>query len=209
MQKSDNPVIQEIFDKLALLEFNKQIEPLKATLHGGNKLFIERINGSSKYLSHLRKVIYDVKFENCYYHDGKVPEGCFAIGNEILRIEEQTGVGIQFPEDSNPELFLEILNRPNPKPVGMRFFLDGTLYMQNVPFLRSNTIRDEILIARHKGTMIFDVLKVIDPSGNVTEFHASSAVQKRMGKVRETAHNQMIVNRVMMIAPEEVVYDKL
>lgn len=198
MQKSDNPVIQEIMDKLALLDFHKQIEHLNATLPGGNKLFMERINGSSKYLSHLRKVIYDVRFENCYYHNGKVPENCFAIGNEILRIEDEACVGIVIPYF--PEKFLEILNRPQPASQGMRFYLDGVLYMKNVPFLKSDRIRDEILHHRHGGTLIYDILKVIDPSGNTTEFHASPTVAKRMSIAREAARQKMMIN-------PEAVYD--
>jgi hypothetical protein len=199
MQKSDNPVIQEILDKLALLDYHKQIEPMKATLPGGNKLFMERINGSSKYLSHLRKMIYDVKFEKCYYYDGKIPENCFAIENVILRIEEQEGIGVQF-SNGIPERFLKILNKPQPESQGIRIFLDDVLYASNVPFLKSDRVRDEILVMRHNGTMIYDVLKVVDPSGNVTKFYASPAVQKRMEIGRKVAHLQMMIN-------PEAVYD--
>ena len=199
MQKSDNPVIQEILNKLALLDYNKQIEPMKATLPGGKKLFMERINGSSKYLSHLRKRIYDVKFEKCYYHDGKIPENCFAINNEILRIEEQVGIGVQF-SNGIPERFLEILNKLQPESQGIRIFLDDVLYMSNVPFLKSDRVRDEILYQRHNGTMIYDVLKVVDPSGNVTKFYASPAVQKRMERARSEA-------RILKMINPEAVYD--
>ena len=180
MIKSDNPVVQEITTKLIRLEYEQKIEPVKTTVHGGTKLFMERISGSSLYLSHLRKVIYDVKFENTYYHNNKVPENCFAVDNMILRIEDQACVGIQFPFDSDPEKFLEILSRPIPVSKGTRIYLDHVLYMDNVPFARADSIRNNLLQQRKEGTLVYQVLRIINQSGNVTEFHASPAVQKRM-----------------------------
>ena len=179
--KNDNPAMREITAKIIRLEFEQKLEPVKATVHGNTKLFMERINGTSKYLSHLRKVIYDVKFENTYHYDGKVPVNCFAVDGMILRIEDQACVGVQFP-DGDFEKFLEILNRPNPVPTGTRIYLDKILYMDNVPFLRADSIRNNLLQQRKDGLMCYQVLKIIDPSGNTTEFHASPAVQKRMKK---------------------------
>ena len=177
--KTDNPVVQEIKNKLLWLKENNKIEPVKATFPGGVNLYMERINGTSKYLSHLKKVIYDVRFENCYYHNNRIPKNCFAVENTILRIEESCNL------ENMENKFLEILNRPNVEPVGIRFFLDGKLHLKDVPFLKSDRIRDNILQQRHDGTMIYDVLTIIDPSGNKTEFYASPAVAKRMKHLKE------------------------
>ena len=188
MEQNDNPVVQEIKTKLLWLKEQKKLEPVKATLSGGCKLFMERIQCTTHYLSHARKVIYDVAFENMYYHNAKVPENCMAVGDMLLRVEESTS--IQFPDE-----FLVILNKPKGKCRGMKFYLDEFLYLENVNFLRANSIRDNILQQRHDGTMVFDVLKIVDPSGNTTEFHASKAVQKRMAKYKEVVRMSKMINQ--------------
>ena len=174
---------EEILCRLARLT----IEPVKATLPDGSKLFMERINGSTKFLSHMRKVIYDVAFENTYYHSGKIPQGRFIIDNMIYKIEESS-------DTSDPERFIQLLEKVMPKPHGMRFYLDETLYLENVSFMRSDIVRDDILKARKDGPMLFDVLRIIDPSNNITEFHASPSVQRRMKLAGENTKNEIIVN---------------
>lgn len=176
---------EEILCRLARLT----IEPVKATLPDGSKLFMERINGSTKYLSHMRKVIYDVAFENTYYHNGIIPLGYFVIADMLLKIEESSDV-------TTPERFIELLEKIPPKPHGMRFYLDDTLYLENVSFIKSDMIRDDILRARKDGSMLFDVLRIIDPSNNITEFHASPLVQLRMQTARELSRKQMMLNTV-------------
>ncbi|HZK70624.1 MAG TPA: hypothetical protein VFD03_03760 [Clostridia bacterium] len=175
-----------IKDKLALLHKQEKLEPVTATLPNGTKLFMERIECTSHYLSHLRKVIYDVAFKNLYYHNLKVPEDCMAVGDTLLRVEEVAS--IEFPQD-----FLAILNKPKGKCRGTKFYLDEFLYLDNVNFLRADSIRDNILLQRCNGTMIFDILKIVDPSGNTTEFIASPAVQKRMAEAKEVGRINMMI----------------
>jgi len=184
MQETENPVIQEIKNIIIKLEFYNKLEAVRAIIPKGAKLFMERIHASSKYLSHLRKIIYDVEFENVYYHNGKVPENCFVIDNQILRIENQATI-------EQPDKFLEILNRIIPEPKGICFYLDDVLYLQNVQSSKSDGIRNLILNQRHDGLILFDVLKIIDSSGNVTEFHASSAVKLKMQVAKAT--NPMLI----------------
>jgi hypothetical protein len=188
MEQNNNPILQEIKNKLLWLKENNKLEPVKATLPDGSKLFMERIECTTHYLSHLRKIIYDVAFQNLYYHNSKVPQDCIAVGDMLLRVEETTS--IEFPE-----AFLAILNKPKGKCRGMRFYLDEVLYLENVNFLRADSIRDNILQQRCDGTMIFDVLKIVDPSGNTTEFHASPAVQKRMAEAKDAIRIQMMINK--------------
>jgi hypothetical protein len=188
MQKSDNPVIQGIYNKLAILESQKKLEPINAILSNGTRLAMERIDCTTHYLSSLRKVIYDVTFENLYCHNCKVPENCIAVGDFILRIEESAHI-------EQTDAFLAILNKPRGKCRGTKFYLDDVLYLDNVNFLRSDSIRDNILLQRQQGTMVFDVLKILDPSGNTTEFLASKAVQKRMAEAKEAIRANMMINQ--------------
>jgi hypothetical protein len=187
MQETNaNPLLDKIKDRLARFEFHKELEPVKTTLPGGTKLFMERIKGTTKYLSHLRKMIYDVVFVNTYYHNGKIPVNHLVVDNILLKIEAMADIYC-------PEKFLEIMNNTVVCPRGCRFYLDDVLYMKDVPFLKADKIRDNLLQQRHDGTMIYDILKIIDPSGNTTEFHASPAVQNRMGRARGIAHLQMMI----------------
>jgi hypothetical protein len=39
--------------------------------------------------------------------------------------------------------------------------------------------------------MLFDVLKIIDPSGNVTEFHASSAMRIKLAAFKAFKNNNL------------------
>ena len=183
--ENDNPVLQEIKTKLLWLKENKKLEPVKATIHGGSKLFMERIEGTTHYLAHAKKLIFDLKFENLYFHNSKVPENCVAV-DMVLRIENSASIDL-------PEDFLAILNQPKAKSRGTKFYLDDILYLENVNFLRADSIRDNILQQRHDGTMVFDALKIVDRSGNTTEFLASSAVQKRMAEYKEVARIQMMI----------------
>jgi hypothetical protein len=188
MEQTENPVLQEIKNKLALLKEHKKLEPVTATLPDKTKLFMERIECTTHYLSHARKVIYDVAFKNMYYHNSKVPQDCIAVGDMLLRVEESTST--EFPDE-----FLAILNKPKGKCRGMKFYLDELLYLENVNFLRADSIRDNILQQRHDGTMVFDVLKIIDPSGNTTEFHASKVIQKQMAEYKDAIRAKMMLNQ--------------
>lgn len=167
----------QIKHKFDLLEFNKKMDPIRATYPDGTKHYMERIIGSIKIVSNMRKVIHTVSFANTYYHDGKIPQDHIAVENMLLKIDLTVSM-------DEPERYLEILDLPNPVPVGTQFYLDGELYMANVSFLHSDEIRDELLHERAKGERWFEVLRIVDASGNVTEFYASPAVRaKNLDKV--------------------------
>lgn len=187
MKTDENPVVQDIKYKLARLEFKLKIEPVSVRIHGGTKLFMERIIGTTKYLSHLRKVIYDIRFKKLYYHNNNIPQNFIAVNNWLLEIENQAHIEV-------PEKFLEILDRPEPIPTDIQFYLDGILYLHNVPSLKADDIKNDLLKQRHNGTMIYDVLKMVDLTGNITEFHASVAVKNRMNVAKGIAHLQMMIN---------------
>ena len=190
MEQTENPLLGVIRHKLFQLEFNKKLEPVNAILPGGGRMFMERIQCTTHYLSAMRKVIMDVTFENLYFHDGKVPENCIVVGDTLLRVEESTHI-------DDPEKFMAILDKPKGKCRGTKFYLDDVLFADNVNFMKADELRDDILHQRQAGTMIFDILKILDPSGNTTEFLASPAVQKRMHNARSLNRKQMMVNKGM------------
>jgi hypothetical protein len=187
MEQTENPILGAIRTKLFWLKENKKLEPVNAILPGGGRMYMERIHGTTHYLSAMQKVIMDVTFENLYFHDGKVPENCIVVGDTLLRVEESTHI-------DDPEKFMAILDKPKGKCRGTKFFLDDTLYAENVNFLKADEIRDDLLFKRQKGVMIFDILKILDPSGNTTEFLASPAVQRRMDEARVLAKQQMMIS---------------
>jgi hypothetical protein len=154
---------EQIMLRITRLEIKKELEPVTAIHHGGQKQFMERIKGTTKYLSSARKIIYDVTFLTLYNHDLKIPEGCIALENMLLKIEGWAHI-------DHIDSFLKILDRPPVAGVGTRIYLDHELFMDNVPFIKSDAIRDELLTQRNDGTRWFDVLRVIDPSGNETQF---------------------------------------
>jgi hypothetical protein len=176
----------EIKNKLIRLEYDKKLEPVNAILPNGQRLFMERIQCTTHYLSAMRKVIMDVTFENLYCHDCKVPENCIVVGDMLLRVEESTHI-------DDPEKFMAILDKPKGKCRGTKFYLDDVLYLDNVNFMKADELRDDILHKRQAGTMIFNILKILDPSGNTTEFIASPAVQKRMDAARKLNKVEMMI----------------
>lgn len=148
------------------------LEAVAGFFPDGTKIYMERIIGSCHYLSHRRKTIYDVAFDKLYYHNGAIPEGHVAIENILYKIEDQATV---MEEDK----FIEILDRHTKRTSGTRFYLDKKLYMDNVPLMKSDGIRDALLQQRRDNILWFDVLRIIDLSGNVTEFYPSDAVKMR------------------------------
>ena len=72
----------------------------------------------------------------------------------------------------------EILDTLQPKTKGTCFYLDNILYMDNVPFIHAEGIRDVLLRERTDGTLWFDILKIVDPSGNETKFYPSKRAQR-------------------------------
>jgi hypothetical protein len=161
-------ILQEIMDKLV----KTKLDPVSATMHGGYRLFMERINGTTKYLSNNKTMIYDVTFADTYKHTGKIPEDHFAVENYLLKVESWAHI-------DNPEEFLRILNLEYPKVPGTRFYLDNILFMENVPFIKADLIRNELLNDRYAGIRTFRCLKIVDIGGNITEFFASKEVQRR------------------------------
>jgi hypothetical protein len=165
-------ILQEIMNKLVELK----LEPVSATMHAGNRLFMERIQGTTKYLSNNKTMIYDVDFADTYNHSGRIPKDHFVVGDYLLKVEKWAHI-------DNPEEFLAILNLEIPKAPGTCFYLDGKLFLENVSFARMPLIRDQLLRDREDGDMIFHCLKIVDVGGNTTEFWASPAVKKRMGGI--------------------------
>jgi len=147
------------------------LEPVNVILHDKSKNYMERIIGTTKYLAHNKKIIYDTLFLKLYNFDKRIPEGCFAVGGWLLKIE-------QWAHIDRPARFLEVLDSPPPKCVGTRFYLDDILYMDNVPFRDADGIRNNLLLQRSDGIIWFEVLKIVDPSGNETLFLPSKKAQK-------------------------------
>ena len=140
------------------------IESVDAYFITGRKTYMERIIGTSKYLSNKRRIIFDVKFADLYYHtDKKIPDNHFVVGNHLYLIESVAYI-------DEGEKFLEILEKPMPKGSGTKIYLDGQLYMDEIKFMKVEAIRDQLLHERQDLIRWFDVMKIIDPSGNVTEF---------------------------------------
>lgn len=133
--------------------------------------FMEWIVGSTKYLSNRRMVIYNVSFLGLYNHDGKILDGCFAIDNFLYRID-------QWAHRDNPERFEEILQSTVPEGVGTRIYLDDKLYMSNVSFGKRDGIISDLLTQRNDEIMWFNILKLIDASGNTTCFYPSKKAIK-------------------------------
>lgn len=167
MEKDE--IVQTIMDKLVRIK----LDPVSATMHAGNRLFMERITGTTKYLSNNKAMIYDVTFADTWDHSGRIPEDHFVVDNYLLRVEGWSHI-------DNPEKFLEILESTVPKTPGTCFYLDNVLFLDNVKFINADRIRNQLLRDRADGDMNFHVLKIVDVGGNVTEFYASPAVEAKM-----------------------------
>jgi hypothetical protein len=58
--------------------------------------------------------------------------------------------------------------------------------MEGIPFNKSDKIRNHLLLQRNDGLMWFDILKVVDPSDNVTLFLPSkAAIRKHEEAIRQ------------------------
>lgn len=157
-----------------MIGINKEkptLEPLTALFHDGSKIYMERIIGTTKYLTHTKKVIYDLVFLKLYNFDKRIPEGCIAVNDWLLKIDDWAHI-------DSPARFLQVLKSPAAESVGTRFYLDDILYMDNVPFKLAEDIRNVLLLERNDGTVWFDVLKIVDPSGNETLFLPSKKAQR-------------------------------
>jgi hypothetical protein len=148
---------------------------------------MERIIGTTKYLTHTKKVIYDLVFLRLYNFDKRIPEGCIAVNDWLLKIDNWAHI-------DSPARFLQVLKSPAAESVGTRFYLDDILYMDNVPFKLAEDIRNVLLTERNDGTVWFDVLKIIDPSGNETLFLPSKKaiktrkLQQEMARLKAQKH---------------------
>jgi hypothetical protein len=159
------------------------LDPVSAIIHGGTKLFMERIIGTTHFLSNNRKIIYDVAFADVYIYDGKIPQNHFVVDHMLLKIEDWCHI-------DEEEKFLNLLNKEIVPGQGMRFFIDDVLYCSNVPFMKAETLRNELLKARNIGDRVyFKVLKVIDPSGNVAEF-ITKLTPEKIEKRRRAQHGR-------------------
>ncbi len=179
MQKNEN-LAKEVQARLARLSTKglMGVEKGKPTLEAvtviqsdGSRLYMERIIGTTKYLAHNRKVIYDVSFLNLYNYNLRIPAGCIAIKDWLMKIDGYAHI-------EHPSSFLKLLDKPAPKVRGTRFYLDNKLYAENVPFGKADAIRNDLLQQRNDGIMWFEVLTIIDPSGNETKFYPSKKALK-------------------------------
>lgn len=158
------PQIDVINSRIAILENKKELEAVTVTFHGGAKQFMERIHGTTKYLAQARKVIYDFSFLNLYnYNPRKIPEGCVALCDWLLKIDGWAHI-------DHPESFKKIMDDNKKLCRGTKIYLDAKLYMGNIPFMRADAIRDQLLWDRTDGIKWFNVLTITDPSGNKTQF---------------------------------------
>jgi hypothetical protein len=147
------------------------VEPVNAIYPKDVKIFMERIVGTTKYLSNNRKILYDVSFIDLYEYNNKILEGCFAIDKYIYKIDAWASINF-------PEKFLRILDKKIPESKGICIYLDNKIYAENVPFLKCDDMRDDLLIQRNDGLMWFEVLKIVDKSGNKTLFYPSKQAKK-------------------------------
>ena len=154
-----NQQMNEIKSKLKYLIF----EPTTVIHSNKNKQFMERIKNTTKYLSNNRKIIYDITFLKLYNFDYRIPGGCLAINDWLVKIDRYAHI-------DQPDSFLKILEEPAPKIKGRCFYLDDVLYLENVSLSQLDRIRDLLLTQRNDGTMWFEVLKIVDLSGNETLF---------------------------------------
>lgn len=160
--------ITSVIERLAEVK----IRPVTVIHPDGVKQHMEWIIGTTKYLSNLKKIIYDTTFLQLYSgNPNKILEGCFVVDNYILKIEKWCHI-------DDYDKFLKILENKEIKTRGTRLYLDNDLYMGNIPFKDQDKIRNHLLEQRRDGTMWFDVLKIIDPSDNVTYFYPSKTALK-------------------------------
>jgi hypothetical protein len=166
ISEADGRLIQLKSEILTLV-----VEPVEAIHSNGSRQYMERIIGTTKYLSNFKKMIYDVAFLKLYNHDLKIPEGCMAIDNFLYKIEKWAHL-------DHADSFADILHAEAPKTKGTCFYLDGKLVQSNVPLLKNDDLRDYYLGLRNTGEMWFDKLVIIDPSGNHTEYLPSKKALK-------------------------------
>lgn len=157
-----SPEQKEIMYQIGLLDQKSELQPVTAIFPNNQKIFMERIEGTTKYLCHNRKVIYDITFVKLY-NMGIIPESHFVIDHFMYYIEDWSHI-------SEHEHFNRIMNKMIPTSKGVCIYLDDKLFQENVSFLNAEKIRNELLYQRNDGTRWFDVLKIVDPSGNETIF---------------------------------------
>jgi hypothetical protein len=169
VKRMNEEILAQLMEKLV----GVQTLPVTVIHTGGVKQHMDWIVGTTKYLSNLKKVIYDVSFLKLYSHNpDKILDGCFVRDNFLLKIDEWCHI-------DDPEHFLRILERNGHKPRGQKIYLDNNLYMEGLPFNKSDKIRNHLLRQRSDGLMWFDILKIVDPSDNVTLFLPSKAAIRK------------------------------
>ncbi len=171
MTDTEEGLTTQIKNRLLVLEMRQELEPVTAVHPRGAKQFMERIVGTTKYLSNMKKIIYDVSFLDLYNFDGKIIEGCFAIDGFLYKIDAWAHI-------ESPERFLEILDKETTSARGICFYLDDILYMQNVLPKKYDAVRDDLLRQRNDGIMWFNCLKIVDTAGNQTLFYPSAKALK-------------------------------
>lgn len=175
--------VNHIKDLLTHMAEHKKLDGVSVRLSGNTSMHMDRINDTTLYLSNNRRMIYDVSFVESYNHTGKIPANHLVVGNMLLVVDDWAHI-------DDTDKFLSILNKKQVEMTGTKFYLDGVLYAFNVPFSQSESMRNDLIHKINDGEIKFHVLKIVDPSGNVTEFHASPLIEARMaGKEEEYMDN--------------------
>lgn len=160
-------LVNGIVNRLAVLN----TQPVIVIHPNGAKQHMDWIVGTTKYLSNMKKIIYDTTYLQPYNcNPKKIIDGCFAVDSHVVKIVEWCHI-------DDADHFIRILDTKVKEPKGTCFYLDGKLYMEDVPFIKADRIRNNLLTQRVDGTMWFDVLTVVDPVGNKTHFYPSKNVK--------------------------------
>jgi hypothetical protein len=159
----DKETVEKIAEKIKYMVFNKQLSPVSAVFADKTKLFMERINGTTLYLSNMRKILYDLSFADIYNFDGRIPKAHIVIDTTLYKIDDWCHI-------ENCEKFLSLLDRDISTSHGTCIYLDDVLHASNISFLTLSEIRNDLLHSRNSGDMHFKCLKVVDASGHVTLF---------------------------------------
>jgi hypothetical protein len=161
-------------DFLKFIEKQSQIkaELAKATIQevvaydqNAQRLFMENILGTTKYLCHNRTTLYDCTFQRIYYYDKRVPSNCIVVNGMVLKIVTQA-------DFTEPEVFLNLLNTKHEVGTGIRFYLDDVLYKTCVSMVSCDSLRDKLFLRRRQGKISFSNLKIYDAVNNCTEFRS-------------------------------------
>lgn len=169
MDEKQIALTNELKTRLMVLE----TEAVTAKHPKGGKQHMDWIVGTTKYLSNLKKIIYDVSFLSLYTSDNRIPDGCFAVDQFVYKIDNWAYI-------DSPERFKEVLEASVPPINGTAIYLDNVLYLKgHMSFAKFDAIRNEILRKRTDGEIWFECMKCIDPNKNETLFLPSRKAKRK------------------------------